>query len=586
MPYYPTRKLTIFALDPSVCDKSGALRTQIEIPNEELEAGPRGYRVQLIDYDSSSGALYQAAPIPKGVNSSDGPPLDPYGNAKLSDAALVADPHFHAFMTYGVVMKTLARFEFALGRRVGWSFNGHQIQVAPHAFADANAFYTKPAQALMFGYFPLPQGGRAYTCLSHEIVAHETTHALLDGLRSRYTAPSSPQQAGFHEGFADIVALLSVLSAPEVVARAIDLKASKAKIARNRVRPSELRRNNPLLGLAQQVGGALSGVHGQALRRSVELKPRTDYLATHSGGEAHRCGEVLVAAVLNAYLDIWIDRLEAIGDRRSLDRARAAEEGAEIANTLLTACIRAIDYCPPTDLQFGDFASAALTADFELHPSDTKYRLRDRLFESFLKYGIAPSSPRETGQRGAWNPLQPEDNARLRYDRTHAESLRIDRDEVFRFIWENRHALRLNEQALTRVLSVRPCVRTALDGFILRETVVEYHQQLKITASELREYQIDAPKGMPPSTVVTLYGGSALIFDEYGRLKYSIGNSIFDPTRENTLRRQTERLEYLWESGYYDKGAGKLNAFARMHRLRSADWFSSLRPADAEQERK
>ena len=41
MPYYPTRKLTILAMDPSVRDGSKVLRTQIEIPNEALDAGPQ-----------------------------------------------------------------------------------------------------------------------------------------------------------------------------------------------------------------------------------------------------------------------------------------------------------------------------------------------------------------------------------------------------------------------------------------------------------------------------------------------------------------------------------------------------------------
>ena len=61
MPYYPTRKLTILAMDPSVRDKNKVLRTQIEIPNEALDAGPKGYRVHVIDYDSTMDVLYPAA---------------------------------------------------------------------------------------------------------------------------------------------------------------------------------------------------------------------------------------------------------------------------------------------------------------------------------------------------------------------------------------------------------------------------------------------------------------------------------------------------------------------------------------------
>src|SRR4051812_1659250 len=129
MPYYPTRKLTILALDPSVKDRNGILRTQIEIPNETLDPGPRGYRVHIVDYDSTNDSLYRSAAISAGVNRDSDPPLDPF--EKTSDPHLLADPAFHAFMTYGIVMNTLARFEFALGRRLAWSFESHQIQVAP-----------------------------------------------------------------------------------------------------------------------------------------------------------------------------------------------------------------------------------------------------------------------------------------------------------------------------------------------------------------------------------------------------------------------------------------------------------------------
>src|SRR3954463_15821276 len=80
VPYYPTRKLTILAMDPSVRDKNKVLRTQIEIPNEALDAGPKGYRVHVIDYDSTANVLYPAAKIHAAVNRGDEPPVDPWEN--------------------------------------------------------------------------------------------------------------------------------------------------------------------------------------------------------------------------------------------------------------------------------------------------------------------------------------------------------------------------------------------------------------------------------------------------------------------------------------------------------------------------
>jgi len=290
-------------LDPSVKDGRKILRTQIEIPNEAVNEGPRGYRVHVIDYDSTNDILYPAAPVPPGMNRDDDLPVDPF--QKLTDAALLRLPEFHAWMSYGVIMKTLSRFEFALGRRIGWAFGGHQIQVSPHAFADANAFYSGPARGLFFGYFPsLDARRKIFTCLSHEVVAHETTHALLDGLRERYTDPSSPQQAGFHEAFADIVALLSTFSAESLVAKLVDLgmpNVSATTVRRSDMTVAKLR-SSALLGLAQEMGSELSGIHGQALRRSASLPPRTDYLTSNQFREPHTCGEILVAAVLNATL--------------------------------------------------------------------------------------------------------------------------------------------------------------------------------------------------------------------------------------------------------------------------------------------
>src|SRR5262249_31870639 len=152
------------------------------------------------------------------------------------------------------------------------------------------------------------------------------------------------------------------------------------------------------------------------------------------------------------------------------------------------------------------------------------------------------SSSRTREQPGAWDSPTATFDQFICYNRTHAESIRFDYDEAFRFVWENRKPLKLNEQARTRVLSVLPCVRKAPDGFQLKETVVQYYQQLKIAARELETYGIRKPAAMPGDTVVTLYGGNTLIFDEYGRLKYNIGSSILNPGRDDKQNQQSYRL--------------------------------------------
>ena len=105
------------------------------MPAEDLIAGPMGYRVQVVDYDSTTRRFHGAHELP----------ATPRGRTAGMGGAtrsIVDDFRFHAQNVYALVMKTLARFEFALGRRLGWSFRTHQLKVAPHGMFDANAFYS------------------------------------------------------------------------------------------------------------------------------------------------------------------------------------------------------------------------------------------------------------------------------------------------------------------------------------------------------------------------------------------------------------------------------------------------------------
>ena len=52
-------------------------------------------------------------------------------------------------------------------------------------------------------------------------------------------------------------------------------------------------------------------------------------------------------------------------------------------------CIRAIDYCPPVDITFGDFLRGVVTADLDYRPGD-KSGFRIVFIESFREWGIYP----------------------------------------------------------------------------------------------------------------------------------------------------------------------------------------------------
>jgi hypothetical protein len=562
--------LTIIAQDPSIKVDGRILTAEVEIPAEELAPGPCGHRVNVVDYDSSTNTLYQQATFP---------PLqgeayqDPFGpetrkrSPKGYDKKLLGDPKFHAQNVYAIVMRTLARFEFALGRRVCWGCEGHQIHVAPHAFADANAFYSRDDRGIFFGYFTGHNGQPVFTSLSHDVIAHETTHALLDGLRSRYMEPSSPDQAAFHEGFGDVVALLSIFSLPEVVGTLLDAGPSGGgSLVDEKHLTREALSESVLLGLADQMGSELSGVRGKALRNSIKLTRGKPYASMPEFQEPHRRGELVVAAMMNAFLRIWLARLDKVGtlQRGKKDRSLVVEEAARVANHLLTMAIRAIDYCPPVDLTFPDYLSALLTIDREVVPDDSKYGYREALLKNFHAYGIDRAA--HAGEDGTWARF----DKPLVYSRTHFDSMLRDREEVFRFIWENRGALEINKDGYVEVQSVRPCTRIGPDGFVLRETVAEYIQILTLRADELpAALKITPPGSIPGWRRIRIFGGGALIFDEYGLLKYQIRNSIEDTGR------QQRRLDYLADIGFFENQPAAKQAtqsvppFAQMHLARA-----------------
>lgn len=578
----PTRRMWVVAQDPSVRRDGTILMAQVDVPAEELVGGPTGYRVQVVDFDATARRFHGAHDLPR--NHDDAPRAWREGNDSL-----VKDYRFHAQNVYALVMKTLARFEFALGRKLGWSFQSHQLKVAPHGMLDANAFYSASDEGLVFGYFEGSSGKPVYTCLSHDIVVHETTHALLDCLRERFMFPSGPDQAAFHEGFADVIALLSVFSLPEVVRHLLQPRRSRDRAATIRADAvtADALCQSTLFGLAEEMGSEMEGVRGAPLRQSASLPPDPNILEQREFLEPHRRGEVFVAAVLNAFISAWASRIARRGvkGQKSFPLASVVEEGADIADTLATMWIRAIDYMPPVHLEFGDALSAALTADAEVRPDDSRYELRHHLTQHFAAYGIEPASGEASG---AWS-APPE---KLNFDRVHFDSMRSDKDEVFRFLWDNRDKLELREGAYTQVISVRPSIRTSPDGFVLRETVSEYYQVARLTPAELAQNGIRAPKefvnglrasaaategaddadgDVPDRNVIPIYGGGVLIFDEFGRLKHWVHKDVFGA-------RQTERLAYLWKEGFLrvDRGQAKYRParFSEMHLRRALDLYS------------
>ena len=407
-----SRKLRIFAFDPSLSaqyDTAGIGEITIAVPWEKnLQAGPVGEYIEVVDADPASGYFYQ----PVDLND-----LKVLGQNGLPPSE--TNPLFHQQMVYAVAMNTIGHFEQALGRVALWSSHRRgapdgedqfvrRLRIYPHALRDRNAYYSPSKKALLFGYFPVgikdannTPGTLVFTCLSHDIIAHETTHALLDGVHPRFSEPVNHDVLAFHEAFADIVALFQHFAYPGVL---------RDQITRTR---GNLAAENLLGQLAQQFGKA-SG-RGSALRDALggvdastgKWEPhKPDVRALDRTHQPHARGAILVAAVFGAFLKVYRARTldlyriasEGTGVLRAGDlppdlSSRLADEAARCAQYVLQMCIRAIDYCPPVGITFGDYLRALVTADHDLNPDDP-YAYRLAFLESFRQWGIHPEGMR------------------------------------------------------------------------------------------------------------------------------------------------------------------------------------------------
>jgi hypothetical protein len=404
------RRLRGYSFDPSLSvqlETMGINEVVFRVDWEELTKGPVGEYVEVVDFDPASACFYE----PVDLN-------DPLALAQDGLPPSEGNPQFHQQMVYAVAMTTIKNFENSLGRKALWAVHWDQqtdqesiprLRIYPHALRMPNSYYSPSKEALLFGYFPaaggLPQqqlpGGIVFTCLSHDVVAHETTHALLDGMHRLYIEPSHPDVLAFHEAFADIVALLQHFTFQDVL---------RNQIAKTH---GDLQSQNLLGELAQQFGQAI-GNYG-ALRDAIgQVNPDThkweplvpDTQKYQTVIEPHARGSILVAAVFAAYLSIYHSRVEdlfriASGGSGVLGPGalhpdlvnRLTYEAAKSARHVLNMCIRALDYCPPVEITFGDYLRALITADADLMPEDERgYRVA--FIEAFRLWGIYPRNVR------------------------------------------------------------------------------------------------------------------------------------------------------------------------------------------------
>ena len=228
------------------------------------------------------------------------------------------------------------------------------------------------------------------------------------------------------------------------------------------------------------------------------------------------------------------------------------EQASKLASHFLATCIRAIDYCPPVDLDLGEYLRALITADYDLVPDD-RWAYREALIDAFRHRRIYPpnvTSLSEESLRWQCSELSvktiPELNfAHLQFEGDPASP--ADAGELCR----QAIALGGDSVSLPRVQSIRSSRRIGPDGQVVFDLVAEVTQRRSVRAPEGR---------------FDFFGGATVIIGPKGEVRYVIAKNIL-----NEKRRHQQR-EFMRGAGqrYWKMHDGVItpvpNAFKLLHR--------------------
>lgn len=570
------RPLRIFAIDPATSRLEGSVAL-VNVPYEPLAPGPVGRLFKVDNYDGELKVRYRRVDLDdKAVLMKDGQDPTP------------SDPRFHQQMVYAVCSNVYSTFRSALGRSIAWGFKraeeSEKLFIRPHAFLGQNAYYDEILGELNFGYYRASEGvptsrtlpgGFVFTCLSHDVITHELSHALLDGLRSNFNILSGPDVIAFHEAFADLVALFQRFSYKEVVRAAIASSGGKIENAKF------------LTDFAHQFGHA-SGKNA-ALRSAIDTEPPKLYDPVL---EHHELGGVLVSAVFEAFLTVYKRKTaryirlatnglgvlpagELPADLQSL----LADRASRLSRQFLSILIRAIDYCPPVDLRFGEYLRAMITADHDLVPDDV-WGYREALIDAFLRRNVYPRNVSSLSEDALlWRPTTRPCGPILELDFAHlqfqgdpasaasSQELRRQASVLGDFVTRpenmeefglvDKHDLRLNGSTvdIPSVESIRSARRVGPDGQVVFDLVAEVIQRRVVPCK-------DGKMGFE------FYGGATIIIGPEGEIRYAISKSVIGNER---LERRRNFLESKAGQRYWKvegrKHVPKGQLFRMLHAL-------------------
>lgn len=477
--------------DPLVAKQNPGLEIDSEfyVPWEpRIGDGPTSARFAIVDYDSTANKLEEPAvwnPRQKAFFTPDG---------RRVDKSVRETTHFRQVSTWAILQNTLDFFESpsGLGRRISWAFEGNRLLVTPNAGYGANAYYDRESKSLQFYYFDDEAGQRIHACLSSDIVNHEFGHALLDGIRPYYLEAVSPQTGAFHEFLGDLTAILMTL-------RNNSFRRELASRTQGDLRSKS--GSDLLAAVAAEFGEAVSGQ--PYLRSAANEHTLGEYKEVV---EPHALSEVMTAAMF----DIFVALTEQYLKRERTDgKTHSPAQSLSFAVTRMQViAIQALDFLPPVEVTFNDYARAVLRNIAIADPVDQN-EYRDMIAGVFVRREILTET--EVAALLARGPLYERMPGTIAHD---AERIGSSRAEAYRYLDDNRDKLFIPDHVdiiVDEVFTAQKMVGMGL--FQPKQIILQYlwREELILKGREFGRFS---------GKTTSLLCGGTLVFDVNGSLLY------------------------------------------------------------------
>ena len=519
-------KIPLMIQDPGTSRTGQKLVEGFQPAKEEfLLDGPVSDRIAVLDFCPDTGKLLPGAclALPKRGRKM-GRYVDASGrDVMYADGDELYESAFLQVSTFATVLRTMYLFEAedTLGRPLTWAFDAPQLLVVPRAGQQANAYYHRDSHSLQFFYFSSPRDPdkTIFTCLSRDIVAHETGHAIVDGIAPYLCDASTPQSLAIHEAIADLTALLMAFASNTL--RLQVLEETRGSIEESTAFSS----------IAEEFGVEL-----KKRRKCLRELNNTTGLGEINSRDPHDLSEVISGALYRVLIDIHKHLVSKYAKRPYYANKDSPEFSAsgyalyKAAKRLRRMVFRALDWMPCGEVSFADLGRALIAVDNVAYPGDR--RMRDWISREFVSRDIVPDASALEAPTHFEDLMSTDDVSALFHSDWHA----------FEFANNNRELLCIPPDVSFEILP-RLHVCKKYDRNVLSD---EYIFKVSWEHEELN----DIGSGWPGKRRITV--GTTLVMDHKGQALARLTSAPPLESRRDVIGERDRQAEYNRQRGERD----------------------------------